>query len=133
MTRRQSKNPTDAELEILTILWRDGASGLGHICNELNKNRKVAKTTVATVLKVMLEKKLVTRQDTEHGYAWNAKVGEAKVKKGLVQSLLETAFDGSPLDLVSHLISSQQLTQNDRRKIQNLFKAHQQDREGRES
>ena len=71
MARRSSVHPTDAELGILQVLWREGPTSLGKIHADLAEKRPVAKTTVATMLNIMLEKRLVHRADGERGYAWS--------------------------------------------------------------
>ena len=53
--------PTDAELEILKVLWDRGPAGLGQIHAEIQEGRPVALTTIATTLKTMLAKGLVVR------------------------------------------------------------------------
>jgi predicted transcriptional regulator len=56
MARRASTHPTDGELEILRVLWDYGNASLGEICDALRRERDVATTTVATMLRVMLDK-----------------------------------------------------------------------------
>ena len=63
MARPPSKQPTDGELEILKILWETGPAGLGQIHAVLEERRGVAITTVATMLKMMLAKEMVERED----------------------------------------------------------------------
>ena len=63
MARPPSKQPTDGELEILKVLWETGPAGLGQIHAVLEERRGVAITTVATMLKMMLAKELVQRDD----------------------------------------------------------------------
>ena len=72
MARRPSTHPTDAELEVLQILWKTGPTGLNEIHSALNRQRGVAKTTVATLLGVMLKKKLVRRTGGVRDYVWSA-------------------------------------------------------------
>ena len=73
MARTPNPHPTDAELEILRVLWSNGPSTIGQICSTIRESREVATTTIATVLKVMHGKKQVTRKKTRQGYVWAAK------------------------------------------------------------
>ena len=61
MPRHASSEPTAGELEILQILWDAGPLALSPLCERIRARRPVATTTVATMLKVMLDKKLVRR------------------------------------------------------------------------
>ena len=62
MARPPSKQPTDGELEILKVLWEKGPAGLGQVHAVLAERRDVAITTVATMLKMMLDKGMVARR-----------------------------------------------------------------------
>ena len=73
MARPPSKQPTDGELEILKVLWETGPAGLGQIHAVLEERRGVAITTVATMLKMMLAKEMVEREDGPRGYLWTAR------------------------------------------------------------
>lgn len=84
MARPPSTHPTDGELELLQILWQTGPAGLGHICTALRQQRPIATTTVATMLKVMLDKNLVRRKRTAQGYLWSAKSTRQNTATGMV-------------------------------------------------
>ena len=121
MARTASEQPTDAELEILHVLWKRGPSGLGTIFQSLRERRPVAKTTVATVLTVMLGKNLVKRSRGNRGYLWSAKVTRQTAADGLVGKLLDRVFDGSANRLVAHLLEAKQLTAKDRKELKRLL------------
>lgn len=89
MARPPSTHPTDGELELLNILWQNGPSGLGQICAALRRQRPIATTTVATILKVMLEKELVQRRRSAHGYVWSAVATRKKAANGMVRKLVD--------------------------------------------
>jgi BlaI family transcriptional regulator, penicillinase repressor len=117
MARPASNQPTDGELELLKVLWQHGPAELGVICAELRRQRPVATTTVATMLKVMLDKQLVKRTPSKRRYLWSAKVSREHATRGLVKQLIDRAFDGSAQSLVAHLVEGQKLSDEDRRQI----------------
>jgi BlaI family penicillinase repressor len=121
MPRPSSRQPTDGELEILKFLWQAGPTELGRITAALNEERKVATTTVATMLKVMLDKGLVVRKQGERGYQWSAKVTREAAESGLTHKLIDRLFDGSARRLVAHLIEGGTLSPADRLEIQELL------------
>jgi BlaI family penicillinase repressor len=123
MARPPSTQPTDGELEILKILWETGPAGLGRIHDVLRKRRGVAVTTVATMLKMMLAKELVQRQDGPRGYLWTARVSREATVSGLLGKLLQHVFDGSARRLVAHLIEDGNLADHERAEILELLKA----------
>jgi BlaI family transcriptional regulator, penicillinase repressor len=121
MARSVSRHPTDGELELLQILWQTGPAGLGHICEALRRRRSVATTTVATMLKVMLGKKLVERRRGPGGYLWSAKTTRQLAAAGMVRKLLDSVFDGSAGRLVAHLLESDELSDAEREELRRLI------------
>ena len=121
MARPPSAHPTDAELEILKVLWDAGPSELGQITAALNRERTVATTTVATTLKVMMQKGWVDRSQGPQSYLWAARVGRAEATSGLLRKLLDRAFDGSAGRLVARLVEDGALTPRDRDEIRRLL------------
>jgi BlaI family penicillinase repressor len=123
MARPPSKQPTDGELEILKILWETGPVGLGSIHTVVQERRGVALTTVATMLKMMLAKDLVQREDGPRGYLWTARVSRKAAVSGLIGKLVQHVFDGSARRLVAHLIQEGDLDEREREEILDLLKS----------
>jgi predicted transcriptional regulator len=121
MARPASPQPTDAELAILRLLWAHGPSELGAVCAALRRERPVATTTVATMLKVMLDKGLVRRADGPRGYLWSAKVSRKSAATGMLRRLLDRLFEGSAGRLVAHLLETGKLSDEDREEIRRLL------------
>lgn len=121
MARPPSDHPTDAELDILKVLWDAGPSELGHVVSTLNLSRAVATTTIATTLKVMMQKGLVERGDGPRGYLWSAKVPREQTSSGLVMRLVDRVFDGSAGRLVARLVEDGTLTKRDREELRRLL------------
>jgi predicted transcriptional regulator len=110
MARPSNRHPTDGELEILRVLWSAGPSALSSICEQLRTERPVATTTVATMLKVMLDKNLVKRDGAGRGAVWSAAVTQKAAARGMVRKLVAGVFEGSAHRLATHLVEGGQLT-----------------------
>jgi len=123
MARPPSTQPTDAELEILRVLWNRGPAGLGNIHALIQERRQVALTTIATTLKTMLAKGLVAREDGPRGYLWSAVASRGSTATGLLGKLVQHVFDGSARRLVAHLIEEGVLDDSDRAEIRALLEA----------
>jgi predicted transcriptional regulator len=121
MARHPSIHPTDRELEILQVLWQAGPCSIGQICTTLRQRRSVATTTVATMLKVMLEKKLVQRKHGKQSYLWSAKTTQQSAASGMVRKLVNLVFDGSAQRLVAHVVESGQLTDEEREAVRRMM------------
>jgi BlaI family transcriptional regulator, penicillinase repressor len=121
MARPASTHPTDGELEVLQVLWQAGPCGLGQICTALRLQRPIVTTTVASMLKIMLNKKLVRRRSTPQGYVWSAKTTRQSAATGMVRKLVDSVFDGSAQRLVAHLLESDQLSDRERKELRQLI------------
>ncbi|MCU0873694.1 MAG: BlaI/MecI/CopY family transcriptional regulator [Pirellulaceae bacterium] len=121
MARPPNAHPTDGELELLQVLWQAGPCSLGQICTALRLRRPIATTTVATILKTMLAKKLVVRKNTPQGYLWSANTTRQNAATGLVGKLVDLVFDGSAHRLVAHLLESDQLSDQEREDLRRLI------------
>jgi predicted transcriptional regulator len=123
MARPPSSQPTDAELEILKVLWEHGPTGLGPIHAAIQGRRPVALTTIATTLKTMLAKGLAARGEGPRGYVWSAAASRGSTATGLLGKLVQHVFDGSARRLVAHLIQEGALDDRDRDEIRALLEA----------
>jgi BlaI family transcriptional regulator, penicillinase repressor len=120
MARPASTHPTDGELEILRVLWARGPAPLGAICEAMRQERDVATTTVATMLRVMLDKGLVRRSRAGSGRQWSAAVTHAAAAKSMVGKLLDGVFEGSAARLVTHLVEGGKLTRAELAELRTL-------------
>lgn len=121
MPRPPTPHPTDGELEILRVLWAQGASSLSRICEALRREREVATTTVASMLKIMLDKGLVNRTGAARGATWSAAVTHQTAAKRMVRKLVDHLFDGSADRLVAHMIEGGQLSKQQLNELRTLM------------
>jgi|SRR6187399_312895 len=121
MARSASNQPTEGELEILKLLWDSEPQELGQICAALRDQRPVATTTVATMLKVMMNKGLAKRTKGKRGWVWTAKVSREATTGNMLTKLIDRVFDGSAQLLVTQLLEQGKLSDEDRRQIRALL------------
>jgi BlaI family penicillinase repressor len=95
MTRPASRYPTELELEILKILWRDGPCTVRDVRDSLAEVRELAYTSVMTVMNIMTRKRYLRRTKDGRSYLYAPRVAEAETKHGLLGDVVERAFDGS--------------------------------------
>ena len=121
MARPPSTHPTDGELEILRVLWQRESASLGEICETLRRERDVATTTVATMLRVMHDKKLVRRKQAGRAAQWSAAVSREAAARSMVGKLVDGVFDGSAGRLATHLVTGGKLTEHELRELRALI------------
>ena len=119
---RSTPIPSNAEHEILRILWKEGPQTVRYVHDALRKERDIGYTTVLKTMQLMAEKKLVTRDESERSHVYAAAVEENSVKRRLVSDLLDRAFDGSAAQLVMQALSDKPASAEDLRKIRQMLK-----------
>lgn len=92
--------PTEAELEILQVLWQHGPQTVRFVNDELNQKREVGYTTTLKWLQIMLEKGLVRRASGPKPHVYHAAVREEETQGQLLDRFVDAAFGGSALKLV---------------------------------
>ena len=110
MPRPRLPRPTQAELEILRVLWERGPSTVRDVHTTLAKERAIGYTTVLKFMQIMAEKGLVARDETERAHVYKAKVAQEQTQRQLVRHLLEGAFGGSATKLMMQALASKPAT-----------------------
>ena len=121
MAKREAPRPTDAELEILKVLWRRGPSTVREVFDALSERRGTGYTTVLKLMQIMAEKGLVTRDETARAHRYSAAQEEGETQSRLVGDLVRKAFDGSARNLVLHALSSERASAEELSEIRQML------------
>ncbi|HZN39973.1 MAG TPA: BlaI/MecI/CopY family transcriptional regulator [Planctomycetota bacterium] len=97
------RNLGDLQLAILRALWNRGEAPVSEVHGALS-DRGLALTTIATMLRKMEEKGLVSHRGQGRQFLYRAEVDPDLVQRNLVGDLVARLFDGDPLALVNHLL-----------------------------
>ena len=119
--KRNIPRPTQAELEILSVLWQRGPSTVREVQDVLIETRATGYTTALKLLQIMGEKGLVTRDEANRTHVYAAAVPQDQTQRQLVTDLLDRAFDGSARDLVMHALASKKTSAADIAHIRQLL------------
>jgi len=120
-TRPSSTSPTQAELEILAILWRRGPSTVRQVHEILQADRRAtAMTTTLKILQLMTDKRLTTRTDSRPQLYAPAKPA-ARTQSSLLKDFVRKAFDGSVHKLMIRAVEDGDLKPEELDEIQQLI------------
>lgn len=97
--------PTDAELDILAVVWRLGAATVREVHEALHKDSGY--TTTLKQMQLMTEKGLLVRNQRFRTHVYAAAVPKEQTRRQIAGDLLRRAFDGSAKELVLGAISAQ--------------------------
>jgi BlaI family penicillinase repressor len=121
MARHPSTQPTEVELLILRILWEHGPSTARAIHNHLAEARETNYSTTVKMLSVMLEKKLVKRDETVRPQVYRTAVTQDRTQERMLKDLVKKAYDGSMGSLVMQALSSQKSSPGELAEIRRLL------------
>ena len=121
MPRPSSPQPTEVEMQILRVLWDLGPSLVRDIHRRLEAAKGTSYSTTVKMLAVMLEKRLVTRDEKAQPHIYKAALTRDGAGKRLVRDLIDKIYNGSTVSLVLQALSTESATQEERNEIRRLL------------
>lgn len=113
--------PTEAELDILRVLWGRGSCTVREVHEALYRDEGAGYTTALKLLQVMHSKGLVVRDDSQRAHVFRAAVSKERTQKRFLTDIVQRVFDGSPSQLVLHALGSQRATRAELDEIRDLL------------
>lgn len=115
--------PTESELEILQILWKNGTATVRDVHEELAQSKDVGYTTTLKLMQIMHEKGLVKRDESMRTHIYQPAVNKEKTQKHLLTKMIDSLFGGSSTQLVLQALGSseQKVSAEELEEIQKLI------------
>lgn len=111
----------DLQLAIMRVLWTRGEAAAAEVHSALEQERGLAPTTIATMLRKMEDKGVVTHRAEGRRFLYRPTVSEPEVKRSMVSELTSMLFRGNPAALVSHLIAEHEIDSDELAELQALL------------
>lgn len=105
--------PTNAELEILTVLWSIGPATVREVYEAINRRRPAQYSTTLKFMQIMANKGLLRRDEKQRAHVYEAVKTQAWTQRQLAGDLLERAFGGSPKALLVGALSARKATKEE--------------------
>jgi predicted transcriptional regulator len=115
--RTRSRTLTEQELEIMKVVWGLERATVRDVYEVLRARRKIAYTTVMTMMNILEAKKHLRKQAQDRAYVYRATRPRSEVIKAMVREFVERVFDGSAEPLLVHLVKDRRLSKKDLEKI----------------
>lgn len=104
---------TDQELEIMKIVWQRERATVRDVYESLLERRKIAYTTVMTMMNILEQKKYLRKSAEDRAYIYRPAKPKKQVIQGMVREFVDRVFNGSAEPLLVHLIEDRKLSQKD--------------------
>lgn len=108
--RRASPTLTPHELEIMKVVWSRGHATVRDVYEALREERKVAYTTVMTMMKVLEKKGHLRKKAEGRSFLYRPTRPQRQVVGSMVREFVQRVFGGSAAPLLAHLVDEERLT-----------------------
>lgn len=113
---------TEAEFELMVILWKLGEGNVSEVLEHLPKERDLAYTTVSTILRILEQKKLVKARKEGRGHIYVPSLSKEAYETKTLKHVVDKVFDGTPVALVKNLIEKTGVSSEELQALKELIK-----------
>lgn len=106
----------------MKIVWERKSATVRDVYEALRERRRVAYTTVMTMMNILEQKGHLKKRKAERAYLYQPARSRDRVVKGMVREFLNRVFNGSARPLLVHLVEDRRLTDEDLREIERLIR-----------
>ena len=118
--RPRSKTLTEQELEIMKVVWERDKTTVRDVYEALLERRKVAYTTVMTMMKILEQKGFLKKSQEDRAHVYRPAQPKRQVIGAMVQEFVNRVFNGSAEPLLVHLVEEHHLSRKDLEEIARL-------------
>jgi predicted transcriptional regulator len=98
--------PTDAELNILQVLWERGSCTVREVHETLYGSDGAGYTTALKLMQIMHSKGLVDRDDSQRAHVYRSAISRQRTQKRFLTDMVQRLFNGSPSQMVLHALGN---------------------------
>jgi len=123
--------PSDAQVEVLNILWDRGEATVGEVWQAFSAQRPVARNTVLTLVTRLEEKGWLRRHEEGNVLRYSAVVPKQTALRQIARRLVDTAFGGSAEGLIMTLLGGDDLSEGEAERIRAMLERVRGEKKGR--
>jgi len=121
---REIPKPTDAELQILHLLWELGPTTVRQVHERLTISKPTQYTTTLKLMQVMTDKGLLERDESERSHVYKPRVKRDQIQRQFAKYVLDNVFGGSALTLMVGALGAQPASKNELDELRKLIEDH---------
>ena len=114
---------TGQELEIMKVIWRLGPSNVRQVYEAMLKDRKIAYTTVMTMMNILETKGFLKKKAGDKAFVYAPSKPQKTVIRAMVREFVDRVFNGSAEPLLLHLVEDDQLSKEELDEIRRSIKS----------
>lgn len=109
------------QLAVMKSLWLRGTATVNEVHKDLFQSLRLAPTTVATVLRRLEGKGLVSHQEAGRQHHFQAEIGEDEIAESAAEEVLDHLFEGRLAEMVMHLMDNRKLGKEELEQLYQLI------------
>jgi predicted transcriptional regulator len=121
MARKQSPALTDAEAQVMAVLWRLQKASVNDVVSAINETRAVTYSTVQTILRILETKGYVAHGKVARAFVYEPVVDERQARRRALRHLVSRLFEGSPSLLVLNVLEDEEIDPAEREQLKRLI------------
>jgi len=121
MARKKSPTLTDAELRLMEILWKRGASSVNDVVSALPADLDLAYNTVLTTLRILEKKTYLTHKQNGRAHIYQPLVDRNYARQKAVLHMVSQFFNNSPEALAQHILENETMTPIELKRLRDLI------------
>ena len=121
MAKRKLPRLSAAQLELMNILWDEGEASVTEVWKALPRSRRVARTTVMTVLVRLTERGWLRRRKSGKEFLYSALVSREEAMGGVLSRMADTVFGGSAESLVEALVTARGISREEAKHLRRII------------
>jgi BlaI family transcriptional regulator, penicillinase repressor len=113
---------TAQELEIMKLVWNLDEATVRNVYEALLARRKIAYTTVMTMMGTLEKKGHLTRRQRGRAYVYRPVRSRSQVLGKMARDFVDRVFEGSARPLLAHLVRDRRISEEDLEEIRRLIR-----------
>ena len=121
MARKPSPALTDAEAQVMAVLWRLEKASVGDVVDAISGTRAVTYSTIQTILRILETKGYVRHDKVARAFVYRAVIDERQARRRALRHLVGRLFEGSPSLLVLNVLEDEEIDASERERLRKLI------------
>ena len=119
--RPKQSTLTPQELEIMKVVWERDSATVRDVYEALLERRKIAYTTVMTMMKILESKGHLKKRQQQRAYVYRPTRPKDKVIGKMIREFMDRVFSGSAEPLLVHLVKGKHIRERDLEKVRRML------------
>jgi predicted transcriptional regulator len=123
MPKQFDRPLTEVELELMQIIWRLGECTIRDVHDAISRDRELAYTSVATMMKILEQKGALSSHKKDRAHLFMPKISKTEYEGVSLRHLSNNLFQGSATSMVSRLLNEGDLSADELRSLRKILDA----------